>query len=74
MPEDAETGLSSLGRHSTEDRSEPLFKKAVRTLIVYVASLVTLLILDIIWMKGIAPALGVDYFKVVEVSSPQPCN
>ena len=68
MPDDSlETGLSSLGRHSTDATREPLWKKSVRTLVVYVVSLLTLLVLDIIWMKGIAPVLGVDYFAVVEV-------
>ncbi|EIE24319.1 hypothetical protein COCSUDRAFT_62819 [Coccomyxa subellipsoidea C-169] len=67
MPEDTlETGLSSLGGHSPQAAREPVWKKAVRTLAVYVASLVTLLVLDIVWMKGIAPALGVDYFAVIQ--------
>lgn len=68
MPDDSlETGLSSLGRHSTDATREPLWKNSIRTLVVYVVSLLTLLVLDIIWMKGIAPILGVDYFAVVEV-------
>ncbi len=72
MPEDTlETGLSSLGGHSPQAAREPVWKKAVRTLAVYVASLVTLLVLDIVWMKGIAPALGVDYFAVIQVRSAQ---
>jgi hypothetical protein len=62
-----ETGLTSLGRHSLGQQAQPAWKRAVRTLIVYVASLVALLVLDIIWMKGIAPALGVDYFAIVKV-------
>ncbi|BDA45963.1 hypothetical protein COCOBI_08-0550 [Coccomyxa sp. Obi] len=67
IPDDSlETGLSSLGRHSAEATRESLWKKSVRTLVVYVVSLLTLLVLDIIWMKGIAPVLGVDYFAIVE--------
>jgi hypothetical protein len=69
MPEDMEAGLSSLGPHTPQAAREPHWKKAFRTFVIYVASLVTLLVLDIIWMKGIAPALGVDYFAVVKVSS-----
>lgn len=61
-------GLASLGRHSDAGTpKDPAWKHALRSLILYIASLITLLVLDAIWMKGIAPALGVDYFAVVKV-------
>ena len=63
-------GLASLGRHSDAGtRKDPAWKHALRSFILYVASLLCLLVLDAIWMKGIAPALGVDYFAVVKVST-----
>lgn len=64
-------GLASLGRHSEAGMTprDPAWKHALRSFILYIASLITLLVLDAIWMKGIAPALGVDYFAVVKVSS-----
>lgn len=64
-------GLSSLGRHSDAGMTprDPAWKHALRSFILYIASLITLLVLDAIWMKGIAPALGVDYFAVVKASS-----
>ena len=63
--------LESLGRHSgLVPDYEPLWRKAARTLVVYLASLVCLLVLDAIWMKLIAPPLGVDYFQVVRVRTP----
>ena len=62
-------GLASLGRHSDAGaRQDPAWKHALRSLILYLASLVCLLVLDAIWMKGLAPALGVDYFAIVKVS------
>ena len=62
-------GLASLGRHSDAGtRKDPAWKHALRSFILYVASLLCLLVLDAIWMKGIAPALGVDYFAIVKVS------
>ncbi len=62
-------GLASLGRHSDAGTpKDPAWKHALRSLILYIASLLCLLVLDAIWMKGIAPALGVDYFAVVKVS------
>lgn len=61
--------LESLGRNSgLVPDYEPLWRKAARTLVVYMASLVCLLVLDAFWMKVIAPPLGVDYFQVVRVS------
>ena len=64
-------GLASLGRHSDAGMTprDPAWKHALRSLILYIASLITLLVLDAIWMKGIAPALGVDYFAVVKASA-----
>lgn len=62
-------GLASLGRHSDAGaRKDPAWKHALRSLILYVASLLCLLVLDAIWMKGLAPVLGVDYFAIVKVS------
>ncbi len=62
-------GLASLGRHSDAGtRKDPAWKHALRSFILYVASLLCLLVLDAVWMKGIAPALGVDYFAIVKVS------
>ena len=64
-------GLASLGRHSDAGaRKDPAWKHALRSFILYLASLLCLLVLDAIWMKGIAPALGVDYFAVVKVCIP----
>ena len=61
-------GLASLGRHSDAGTpNDPAWKHALRSFILFLASLVILLVLDAIWMKGIAPALGVDYFAVVKV-------
>ena len=61
-------GLASLGRHSDAGTpNDPAWKHALRSFILFLASLITLLVLDAIWMKGIAPALGVDYFAVVKV-------
>ncbi|CAK0771938.1 hypothetical protein CVIRNUC_003912 [Coccomyxa viridis] len=60
-------GLASLGRHSDAGTpNDPAWKHALRSFILFLASLITLLVLDAIWMKGIAPALGVDYFAVVK--------
>ena len=67
--ESMEGGLASLGSHSTPGTAEPAWKHAVRSLILFVTSLVVLFVLDVIWMKGIAPALGVDYFSIIKVSA-----
>lgn len=43
-------------------------------LIRVVAAMILLFLLDLVWIKGLAPLLGLDYFAVVQVGEMTACT